>query len=160
MSKGAWGPLSDRRSATAVTIIQSKQVFLAVPSLVLFQTLPPTGHPEARCRTMPERTQPPAPGSSMEVTSSKKIVLFQSPKLAKHRPVRENSNTDFYVHFVCSCKAVASEMKLGDHFDDHLELSCWSAASSATVFFSSFFRIFPNTMSKAWCLAKYTLVKG
>lgn len=91
------GPSLDPRSATAATIIQSKQVFLAVPSLALLETLPPTGHPGACWKTMPERAQPPAPASNMEVTSSRKIALFQSSPLVKTEQQQE-PQADSSVH--------------------------------------------------------------
>lgn len=75
MSNGTLGPSLEPRSATVATIIQSKPVFLAVTSLGLLEALPPTGHPEACWNTMPDHTQPPARGSNMEVTSSRKNCI-------------------------------------------------------------------------------------
>lgn len=82
--------------------------------------------------------QPPAPGSNMEVTSSRKIVLFQSSTLVKH----ENSNPDFSLHFMHSCGTVASQRKMWDHFNDNLEISCWSIAQTTTLCSFNLLKIF------------------
>lgn len=84
-SHSGLGPSWDPRSATVATIIQSTPVFLAVTSLGRLETLPPTGHPEACWNTMPDRTRAPAPGSNMEVTSSKKNCIVSK---VQHRRKR------------------------------------------------------------------------